>query len=459
MTTKENIYPSHAMVEKTILAIFIRNSKALNTYVLRIKAEYFHIEEYALIYQLMVELIKENAPVDEPILLNYLVGLQPDYDWQKEFEEIKIWGEFDDKLETFVNKLVENFVNRKFVEIALLISDLGIPEQKRINNSVQQLLDLKKLISHKTEEPLSKLMLEFMRTGGLTDKGAMIRSGIEMLDALMGGGFEKKQLLVVGARPGMGKTAFLMSMCNAIIDERKKRVLYISLSLNPKHFLTLMIANRLDHPISKISAGEFPANYNAGCNSLLEAENNGFFKYHFQTDNDFMNLMAEINNHRMRYGLDVVIIDSLQMMDESNPVFYQNRNNTLGKNLRRMKQMAQELNFLLVVGSELSRSAERRTSASNRPMLHDLKDSGWIEELADKVILIYRPEYYDLQEWEDGETTKAKGELVVCKNNFGLMENIRVSYNVESRRFFNHVESGFEQYDYLEIPESRKNEF
>jgi replicative DNA helicase len=459
MINKENIYPSHAMVEKTILAIFIRNSKTLYTYVLRIKPEYFHVEEFGLIYQLMLELVKENAPIDEPILINYLKELQPERDWPKEFEEIKIWGEFDDKLDTFVNKLEDNFVNRKFVEIALMISDLGISEQKRINSSVQQLLDLKKLISHKTEEPLSKLMLEFMKTGGFQEKEAMVGSGIKMLDKLMGGGFEKKQLLVIGSRPGMGKTAFLMSMCNSIIDEGNKRVLYISLSLNPKHFLTLMLANRLNYSLTKIYAGEFPDNYNTACNSLLEAENNGFFKYHFQTDNDFMNLMAEINNHRMRYGLDVVIIDNLQMMDESNPVFYQNRNNTLGKNLRRMKQLAQELNFLLVVGSELSRNAERRSSSSTRPMLHDLKDSGWIEELADKVILIYRPDYYDLVEWEDGESTKGQGELIVCKNNFGLLENLRVNYNEESRRFSNLLQPEFVQREYFEIPLSRKDEF
>ncbi|OYU82607.1 MAG: hypothetical protein CFE24_14795 [Flavobacterium sp. BFFFF2] len=459
MNTKENIYPSHAMVEKTILAIFIRNSKALNTYVLRIKAEYFHIEEYALIYQLMLELIKENAPIDEPILLNYLVGLQPEYDWQKEFEEIKIWGEFDDKLETFVNKLEENFVNRKFVEIALMISDLGIPEQKRITNSVQQLLDLKKLISHKTEEPLSRLMLEVMNTIGNQDKEDKIGSGLIKLNRYLGGGFEKKQLVVVGARPGMGKTGLLMSMCNAIIDEGKKRVLYISLCLNPKHFLTLMLANRLNYPLSKIYAGEFPPNYQSGCNSLLEAENTGFFKYYFQTDNDFMNLMAEINNHRMRYGLDVVMIDNLQMMDESNPVFYQNRNNTIGKNLRRMKQMAEELNFLLVVGSELSRSAERRANTGSRPMLQDLKDSGWIEELADKVILIYRPENYGLMEWEDGESTKGQGELIICKNNLGVMENLRVNYDEESRRFSNTEELEFLQHNLFKIPESREDEF
>jgi replicative DNA helicase len=157
--------------------------------------------------------------------------------------------------------------------------------------------------------------------------------------------------------------------------------------------------------------------------------------------------------------VDVVIIDNLQMLDETNPVYYQNRNNTIGKNLRRLKQMAQEFNFLLMMGSELSRSAERRTGSSSRPMLSDLKDSGAIEELADKVIMIYRPEYYELSEWEDGEPTKDTGELIVCKNSMGTLDNVKVAFNPESFRFSDCIETiwhnGFEE----NIPEGRSNEF
>jgi replicative DNA helicase len=155
----------------------------------------------------------------------------------------------------------------------------------------------------------------------------------------------------------------------------------------------------------------------------------------------------------------VVIIDNLQMLEEINPIYYQNRNNTIGKNLRRLKQMALEFNFLLLIGSELSRSTERRSGSSCRPMLSDLKDSGAIVELADKVIMIYRPEYYQLSEWEDGEPTKDTGELMVCKNSMGHIENVKVAFNSDSFRFSDYIETDFYNGFDGNIPLSRSNEF
>lgn len=459
MNPKENIYPSHAMVEKTILAIFIKNSRLIHEHVLRIKAEYFQMEENAFIYQVMLELVKENAPIDEPILLNYLKDILPQRNWQKEFDEIKIWSEFEDKLPTFIDKLEQNYVNRKLASVASMIIDLSIPEHSRILQSVQQLLTLKNTITQKNNEPLSKLLQKFISTGGMLDKDSMIRSGLSKLDQLFYGGFEKKQLVIVGGRPGMGKSALLMSICNNIIDEGNKKVLFVSLSLNPKHFLTLMLANKLNFPLDKIIKGELPKDYDDKCKLLLEAENTGLFKYHFQTDNDFISLMAEINNRSVTHGIDVVMIDTLQLLDEPNPIFHQNRNNTIGKNLRRVKQMAEELNFLLIVGSELSRTVERRYSASNRPMLSDLKDSGWIEELADKVIMIYRPLYYQMVEWEDGSSTINQAELMVCKNSLGTLENIKVSYDPETYRFMDLIDADFHHGFEANIPESREAEF
>ncbi len=459
MNNEEKIYPSHALVEKTILAIFMKQPELIHSHVLLVKPEYFHVEDYTIVYQVMYELVKQNSPIDSHILLDLLNKIKPDVDWKQVFIDLNNWAEDATQLGYFIGKLEENYVNRKFVGIALMMSDVDSSITTRLNQSFQQLLDLKKEITHKTEEPLSKLLVQFIRSGSMVDKAQQIRSGITRLDNLMYGGLERKQLVVFGARPGMGKTALLTTICNKIIDEGVYKVMFISLTQNPKHFLTKLLANRLDFSIIKILNGEFPEVYDAKCDRLITAEKEGTFKYHFQIDNDFMSLMAEINSQRISHGVDVVIIDSLQMLDETNPMFYQNRNNSIGKNLRRLKQMAQEHNFLLLVGSEISRSAERRSGTSSRPMLCDLKDSGAIEELADKVIMVYRPEYYQLSEWEDGEPTLNTGELIVCKNSMGKLENVKVAFNPESQRFSDLMEDFVNNSFEDNIPNSRVAEF
>jgi replicative DNA helicase len=167
--------------------------------------------------------------------------------------------------------------------------------------------------------------------------------------------------------------------------------------------------------------------------------------------------LAEISSQKIRQGLDVVIIDNLQQLEDLNPIFYQNRNTSLGKNLRRLKQLAEEMNLLIVIGSELSRNTEKRISG--RPVLSDLRDSGWIEELADKVLMIYRPACYNLSEWDDGTHTYNNAEIDICKNKLGQIGSVRVNYNVEAFAFSDYKNSSEAWDDNKLIPENRMNEF
>jgi replicative DNA helicase len=459
MLNQENIYPSHALVEKTLLAMFINDGSRLYPYILRIKPVFFHVPTYHWVYTEMVNLAKNNSPFDEPILCHQLKVHYPEHNWDKELEELKIWVEEEDKIPLFIQKLEENYVNRTLVQVALKISDFTVSEDERLNSALLTLLDLKNLLEYKEEVPLNKLLLRFIAQGRMTDPRDLVQTGLKKLDPLLGGGMEKKQMVVVGARPGMGKTAFLLSMCNKLLDEGKHKILYVSLASPPSYFLTRMLANRLNFPLHKIAKGELPPNYDASLNQLWEMEKSGKFKYHYHTNNDFTSLMAEINSHKIRYGLDVVMIDNLQMLDEINIQSHQNRHQTLGRNLRKLKQMAYEHNFLLVMGSDLSRSTERRSSFSYRPLLADLKDSGWIEELADKVLMIYRPEYYQLAEWEDGESTKDTGEIIISKNSLGPLEMVRVKYHTESFLFEDLHEDNYMVANDWTIPQTRSNEF
>ena len=457
MKEETNIYNTHLIVEKTVLAILIQNEALLFNHVLRIKPNYFHQQKYELVYSLMLELVKVNMPIDEPILLTLLQNSEPDLDWNYELAEIKVWQEKDVKLPYFIEKLEENYANRQLAAAAIQMSAVNKPFVDRINDAIQHLLALKKSLNYGEEKALSKLILNFLSEDQIAIQAAKSKTGIRGLDKAFNGGFDPKELVIVGGRPGMGKSAFLLGFCNNLIDQGGKKVLFVSLKLNPKHFLAMLLANKLNVPLHHLLNGQLPSGFDASSKALLEAENTGAFKFHYHMANDVIALMAEINNHKIRYGLDVVIIDGLQLLDGVNPLFYQNRNNVLGNNLRSLKQLAETLNFMLLISSDLSRSVERRMSS--RPILSDLKDSGWIEELADKIIMIYRPEYYGYDEWEDGEATKGQGELIICKNNMGMIENIRVGYNPLNFKFSELLIDSI-NFDFgLDIPESRMDEF
>ncbi|MDP3928864.1 MAG: DnaB-like helicase C-terminal domain-containing protein [Bacteroidota bacterium] len=463
MNTEPKIDASHALIEKAILAAFIQNPELIAAHVLQVKLVYFHEPNYAIIYQMMYELLKQKSVVDKPILFHYLNLVQTEIDWQVEFGNMPHTQEAVSEIVYYIRKLEENFVNRQLVQIAGILGKTDTPISFRLNQSLQQLLTIKQELSAKQEVSLSELVQQFLQNDWAQNKSRQVKTGLNKLDALLGGGLDLKELLVVAGRPGMGKSALLFTICNHIIDAGKHKVLFVSLQLNQINFAAKLLANRFDYPLHKIKNSEFPAGYEKSCIDLLEAEEEGRFKFLYKTDTDFISLMADINTRKQRHGLDVVIIDSLQMLDEVNPLFFQNRHNTLGKNLRKLKQMAQENNFLLVLGSEVARSAERRFSVDNRPLLSDLKDSGAIEELADKVLTVYRPEYYHLEEWEDGEPTKDTGELLLIKNNMGNLGQVRVTYHTESHRYLDY--QGYEAEEQIIhqfkdlIPPNRAHEF
>ena len=115
------------------------------------------------------------------------------------------------------------------------------------------------------------------------------------------------------------------------------------------------------------------------------------------------------------------------------------------------------MNLLIIIGSELSRNTEKR--GSGRPVLSDLKDSGWIEELADKVLLIYRPECYNFTEWDDGTPAYKEADIDVSKNKLGQTGNVRVCYDSETFAFSDHKYGYVHAQEGMHIPTTRMDEF
>ncbi|MFY8022162.1 MAG: DnaB-like helicase C-terminal domain-containing protein [Bacteroidia bacterium] len=301
--------------------------------------------------------------------------------------------------------------------------------------------------------PLSHIIKSTLSQTGLLSKLDSLNTGFDDLDELLSGGLQKGNICIVAARPGMGKSSFLIGLMHQFVFKQNKPSYFISLKSSELDFLRYLLVYQSSNSVF-IEPFEWTDSMKADVNQFKEYEENnklGFCSLRkFEADELFHQVfMAAVKNEA-----EVVIIDSLQLMHEFGKYNHVTREKQLGMVLKKLKQLAIELNILIIIGSDLSRSVEKR-SASFRPMLSDLKDSGWIEEIADQVLFIYRPSCYGFSEWEDGSSTYQEAEICVAKNKLGRLDSVILSYDEELFKFDNL--NRMQPISY--VPNERKSEF
>ena len=275
-----------------------------------------------------------------------------------------------------------------------------------------------------------------------------IPSGFTKLDNLTGG-FQRSDLIIVAARPGMGKTAFALSVARnasfeGLGDSQKPRAVAIfSLEMGNKQMVSRMISSEAEISGHKLRTGELKdyewEQLNAKIASLSDAPI-------FIDDTPALSvfeLRAKCRRLKQQNDISMILIDYLQLMrgdDTGNK--NGNREQEVSYISRSLKALAKELDVPVIALSQLSRQTERRTN-SNRPMLSDLRESGSIEQDADMVMFIYRPEYYNITEWEEGEPTTGQAEVMIAKNRHGAIENIRLRFLKDYTKFTDLMEDRY----------------
>lgn len=237
------------------------------------------------------------------------------------------------------------------------------------------------------------------------------------------GSINKKELIVIAGRPAMGKTQFLIHLANSIAENHS--VMYYSLDLNISDLSLRFLANE-----SGVSY-----NQNKERSSIFKVKNNFKNKKIHLVDspvNSLFQFKQYLKNQIIKLNIEVVFIDYLQLFSDKN---YRIREQEISSIMKNLKSLAKELNVCFILASQLSRSVELR-GGDKRPILSDLRESGSIEEFSDKVLFIYRPEYYQLTIDEHGESTLNKGELIVAKNNTGMTQIINIERDAKFTRFY-----------------------
>ncbi|MBG15158.1 MAG: replicative DNA helicase [Crocinitomicaceae bacterium] len=260
-----------------------------------------------------------------------------------------------------------------------------------------------------------------------------VATGFTDLDRVTSG-WQKSDMIVIAARPGMGKTAFVISMARNVAVDYKHPVAIFSLEMSSVQLVNRLISGEAEIPAEDIRRGKF-----------TKKEFDQFFHRTKQLSDaplfiddtpalSIFELRAKCRRLKQQHDIQLVVIDYLQLMSSGGKGG--NREQEISTISRSIKEIAKELDIPIIALSQLSRNVETR-GGDKRPMLSDLRDSGAIEQDADIVCFIYRPEYYGLTEWSDGTPCNSQGEIIVSKHRNGSLKDVRLRFIGKYAKFAN----------------------
>jgi replicative DNA helicase len=256
-------------------------------------------------------------------------------------------------------------------------------------------------------------------------------SGFTKLDRLTSG-WQKAELVIIAARPSMGKTAFALSMARNMAIDHGKHVAIFSCEMSSIQLVNRLIISETDLPGDKIKNGRLTEEewkqLDTRIKKLVQAPI-------FIDDTpaiSIFELRAKCRRLMAQHKLDIVIVDYLQLM--SGPENSGSREQEVSTISRSLKSIAKELNVPILALSQLNRSVEMR-GGTKRPLLSDLRESGAIEQDADMVVFIHRQDKFGIPTFEDGSSTKGIAEIILAKNRNGPVDDVRLRFREEKAQF------------------------
>lgn len=257
-----------------------------------------------------------------------------------------------------------------------------------------------------------------------------IPSGFSELDKLTGG-YCKGELIVLGARPAMGKTAFAVTQSIQLLQHGIP-VLYYSMNLTELQLLYRFLAQIGNKTMNQYP--EFISNHKI-FKDVTEKQLEKLKSFQLQIDNNYSKGLKSfekaVEEFKAKYkNRGFIILDYLQLLYDRS----YNRENEISNTMLKLKAIAKETGFPILILSQLNRAVETR-GGDRQPQLCDLRDSGSIEQEADKILFLHRPEYYGFSSDEDGKSTNGLAKIIIAKNNMGNTENILLHFEHKTATF------------------------
>ncbi len=429
--------------EQAVLGSILIDPACFNDLVTQLNDEYFYIPQHKEIYKALAVMLEMNMKIDYIALVDRLKksGTYDEAGGKAYLKELVQRVPSSANVLTYASIVRERYFARALIEASRsIIKDAteNTTEADRLLESAEQriydirqgrlvsgLEHIKAVIENETYDRLLKITNPETKADFIG-----IPTGIGELDRKITG-LNKSDLIILGARPGMGKTSFALNIVRNVAMQAGKTVAFFSLEMTRDQLAQRMLSSEAAIKSEKLRTGELDPDE---WNRLAEASANlSKAEIYFDESSGITVSEMKAKLRRMK-NVDLCVVDYLGLMHS--PRRTDNRVQEISEITRNLKIMAKELNIPVIVCAQLSRATESKTLKSHKPALSDLRDSGSIEQDADIVLFLYRETYYDNERAEDAQRGDPnKAECIVAKNRHGEIGSVELYWDGRYTRF------------------------
>ena len=440
----KRVMPHSIEAEQSVVGAMLMDKDAITTAGEIISGDDFYQASYGVIFDSMIELFNEGKPVD-------LITLQErlkEKDVPAEIASLEFVRDLVTAVPTSANVkyyaqiVADKSLMRKMIKLNESIENMCYAGKEPVESIMEQTeKSMFQLLQRRTTGdyvPIKQVVLNALDKieKASKSKGTVtgIPTGFIDLDYKLSG-FQPSDFILIAARPSMGKTAFVLNIAQYMAFKKNKAVAIFSLEMSKEQ-----LVNRLFSLESQVDAQSLRTGNMKDSDWEKLIEGAGIIGQSKLIIDDtpgisISELRSKCRKYKLEHGLDIIIIDYLQLMTGSVGRSSESRQQEVSDISRQLKGLARELNVPVVSLSQLSRAVESRPD--KRPMLSDLRESGAIEQDADMVCFIHRPEYYKIYTSDDGTDLRGMAEIIIAKHRNGAVGDVRLRFIGQYTRFQN----------------------
>jgi replicative DNA helicase len=440
------VQPQALEVEKAVLGALMIDKDAYLVISELLRPESFYEPRHQKIFDAVRQLSMNERPIDVLTVTEQLSrnGVLEEIGGPGYIAELSSRVATSANLEYHANIVAEKYISRQLITYTSTIGKKAFDEtcdpKDVIAEAESMLFDIAQTNVKKDYVHVSPLIKEASQIMMAASKNngdvTGISTGYKRLDDLTSG-WQSSDLVIIAGRPAMGKTAFALSMAKNIAADQNVPMAFFSLEMSGVQLVNRLIANTCEIEGMKILNGSLNAEewerFDKRIQHLIDAplyidDTPGLSVFELRTK-----AMRLVREHKVQ----LIMVDYLQLMN-ANGMRFNSRQEEVSTISRSLKILAKELNIPVIALSQLNRGLEARTGADGkRPMLSDLRESGAIEQDADMVIFVHRPEKFGLTQGPNGEDYLGKAEIIIAKHRKGATDTVLLDFKGEYTRFEN----------------------